>query len=80
MIRWMCGYTRRDRIRNGVIRDLVKLAPIDDKIREIRLIWFDHVKRSADAPMRRCKRINIAKGKRRRGQPKKSLDEVLERT
>jgi len=35
MIRWMRGYTRIDRIRNGVIRDLVKVAPIEDKMREI---------------------------------------------
>ena len=28
MIRWMCGYTRIDRIRNEVIRDLVKVAVI----------------------------------------------------
>ena len=34
MIRWMCGYTRLYRIRNGVIRDLVKVAPIEDKMRE----------------------------------------------
>jgi len=27
MIRWMCSYTRLDRIRNGAIRDLVKVAP-----------------------------------------------------
>jgi len=27
MIKWMCGYTRMDRIRNEVIRDLVKVAP-----------------------------------------------------
>ena len=33
MIKWMCGYTRRDRIRNGVIRNLVKVAPIEDKMR-----------------------------------------------
>ena len=34
MIRWMCGYTRIDRIRNGVIRVLVKVTPIRDKMRE----------------------------------------------
>jgi len=36
MIRWMCGYTRLDRIRNEAIRDLVKVAPIGDKMRETR--------------------------------------------
>jgi len=37
MIRWMCGYMRMDRIRNKVIRDLVKVTPIEDKMRETRL-------------------------------------------
>ena len=37
MITWMCGYTRIDRIRNDVIRYLVKVAPIEDKMRESRL-------------------------------------------
>jgi len=46
----MCGYARMNRISNGVIRELVKVAPIKDKLREIRLRWFGHVKRrSADA-------------------------------
>jgi len=78
MIRWMCGYTRIDRIRNGVIRDFVKVAPIGDKIRETRLRWFGHVKRrGVDAPVRRCERINIPEGRRGRGRPRKSLDEVI---
>ena len=37
MIRWMCGYTRRDKIRNGVIRELVKVTPIKDKMSGTRL-------------------------------------------
>jgi len=78
MIRWMYGYTRMDRIRNEVIRDLVKVAPIEDKMRETRLRWFGHVKRrSVDAPVRSCERINTPAGRRGRGQPKKSLDEVI---
>ena len=78
MIRWMCAYTRMDRISNGAIRDLVKVVPIEDKMREIRLRWFGHMKRrSVDASVRRCERINIPKGKRGKGRPKKSLEEVI---
>ena len=77
MIRWMCDFTRMDRISNGVIRDLVKVASIEDKLREIRLRWFGYVKRSVNAPVRRCERINIPRAKRGRGRPKKSLVEVI---
>jgi len=78
MLRWMCGYSRLDKIRNGVIRNSVGVAPIDDKLRESRLRWFGHVKRrSMDAPVRRCERINIPEGRRGRGRPKNSLDEVI---
>ena len=66
-----------DKISNGTIRDLVKVAHIEDKMRETRLRWFGHVKRrSVDAPVRRCKRINIPEGKRGRGRPKKGSDEM----
>ena len=45
MIRWTCGYTRVDTIRNKVITDTVKIAPIEDKMRETRLELFGHVMR-----------------------------------
>jgi len=74
----MCGYTGLDRISNGVFRDLVKVALIEDKMRETRLTWFGHVRRrSVDGPVRRCERINVPEGKRVRGWPKKSFDEVI---
>ena len=51
MIRWMCGYMILDRIRNRAITHFVKVAPIEKKMRESRLRWFDHVnRRSIDAP------------------------------
>ena len=56
----MCRYMRADEIKNEVIRDIVKMSPIKDKMRENRLRWFGYVKRtSMDAPVRRCERINI---------------------
>jgi len=78
MVRWMCGFTRMDRVRNCEIRDLAKVAPIEEKMRESRLRWFGHVKsRSMAAPVRRCELINLPGGKRGRGRPKKSLNEVI---
>jgi len=78
MIRWMCEYSRIDRIRNGVIQNLVKVAPIEDRMREMRLRWVGHVKRrSVEVPVKKCEMISIPEGKRGRGRPKKSLEEVI---
>jgi len=46
---------------------------IEDKLRESRLRWFGHVRRSSvDAPVRRCESISLPDGRRGRGRPKKS--------
>ena len=37
MVRWMCGFTRMDIVRNCAIRNLAKVAPIEEKMRELRL-------------------------------------------
>lgn len=42
---WMCGYTMRDRIRNEVIPNKVGVTSMMDKMREVKLGWFEHVKR-----------------------------------
>ncbi|KAF3639039.1 hypothetical protein FXO38_22890 [Capsicum annuum] len=42
MLRWMCGITRVDRVRNKTIRDRVGVASVEDKIWEGRLremVW-----------------------------------------
>ncbi|KAH0458543.1 hypothetical protein IEQ34_013858 [Dendrobium chrysotoxum] len=54
MLRWMSGFTLRDRIRNEHIREKVGVAPVEDKIRESRLRWFGHIKRRpSDDPVRK---------------------------
>ena len=45
MLRWMCGHTRKDKIRNDHIREWVGVAPITEKLVENRLRWFRHIKR-----------------------------------
>jgi len=78
MIRWMCGYTRLDRIRNAVIREWVGVTPLEDKMRETRLRWFGHDKRrSRSAPVRRCEAIHLLHCRRGRGRPKMSWNEVV---
>ncbi|VFQ84645.1 unnamed protein product [Cuscuta campestris] len=78
MLRWMCGKTRLDRISNEVIRRQVGMAPVEDKLREVRLRWFGHVRRrDADAPVWRCERITVIGGSRGRGRPRKNWNEVI---
>ena len=47
-------------------------------MRDTKLKMFGHVKRrSLDAPVRRCERINILEDTRLRGRLKKSLNKVI---
>ena len=40
MLRWICGHTRMDRVRNDDIRDRLGVAPIEEKLVQHRLRWF----------------------------------------
>ena len=70
MLRWMCGVTRKDKIRNELIRGTVKVLEVSKKVQERRLKWFGHVMRREDEYV--CKRVmNMeVEGRRRRGRPK----------
>ena len=43
-----------------MIRNKVGVTVIQDKMRETKLRRFNHVKRSADTPVKRCKVINLS--------------------
>ncbi|VDP47313.1 unnamed protein product [Soboliphyme baturini] len=45
MLRWMCGVSRKDHIRNSFIRNILGVAPISRKLIESTPRWFGHVKR-----------------------------------
>ncbi|WMV29493.1 hypothetical protein MTR67_022878 [Solanum verrucosum] len=78
MLRWMCGHTRSDGIRYEDIWNKVGVASVVDKMREVRLRWFGHVKRRCiDAPVRSCEWLVIQGTRRGRGRPKKYWGEVI---
>ena len=45
MVRWALGVTRKDKIRNEYVRGTAKIAKLGDKLRNVRLRWYGHVKR-----------------------------------
>ncbi|KAK4350612.1 hypothetical protein RND71_029925 [Anisodus tanguticus] len=80
MLRWMCGHTRRDMIRNDDIRDRVGVASVEDKMREASLRWFRHVqRRDTNDSVRRCERLAMDGFRRDRGRPNKYWGDVIRR-
>ncbi|KAG2619545.1 hypothetical protein PVAP13_3NG087801 [Panicum virgatum] len=80
MLRWFCGHTRRDRVRNEVIRERVGAAPIEEKLIQHRLRWFGHVqRRPPEAPVRSGVLKRVDKVKRGRGRLKLTWDESVKR-
>ena len=73
MIWWMYGYTRFDMIKNVVIGERVRVAHLEDKLRETRLRSFGHVRRrSMSALVRRCEALDLLRSRRGKGRPKTS--------
>ncbi|EYC11789.1 hypothetical protein Y032_0049g1768 [Ancylostoma ceylanicum] len=69
MLRWACGFTRCDRVRNEDIRTMMQTVPIQLKLREQRLRWYGHVmRRPSHHPIRRALEME-GSGKRSRGAP-----------
>jgi hypothetical protein len=78
MLRWFCGHTRRDRVRNEQIRDRVGVAPIEEKLIQHRLTWFGHVqRRPPEAPVRSEVLKRGDNVKRGRGRPRLTWDETV---
>ncbi|PIO65553.1 hypothetical protein TELCIR_12769 [Teladorsagia circumcincta] len=79
MLRWACGWTRLDRVRNEDVRSVMQTAPIQFKVREQRLRWYGHVlRRPQDHPIRTATDFE-AQGKRPRGAPKKRWRDVIKK-
>ena len=79
MLRWMCGVTKMDKIRNERIRGTAKVEKISKKIQERRLQWYGHVgRREEEYVGRRVMEMEVP-GRRGRGRPKQRwMDNVRE--
>ncbi|KAG5575946.1 hypothetical protein H5410_056080 [Solanum commersonii] len=58
MLRWMCGHTRREKIKNEVIREKVGVCGRQDEGSETEMIWAC-VKEVCKALVRRCGRLVV---------------------
>ena len=78
MWRWMCGETRKDKIRNECFQEHLGVTTIGDKIRETRLRWFGHIQRMpVTASVRKSLVMKVDGPPRRRGRPKRMWMEVV---
>ena len=63
----MCGVTKKDKVRNELIRGTAKVADISLKMQERRLKWYGHVlRRDRNYVGRRVMEMGVP-GHRRRG-------------
>ena len=85
MLRWMCGVTKLDKIRNERIRGTTKVGEITTKVQERRLKWYGHVMRTEEHYVgRRATMTMKVQGRRKRGRPKrrwldKAKDDIKEK-
>ena len=79
MLRWMCGVTRKDKIRNEQILGTTRVAQASKKITERRLNWYGHVmRRDGEHILRKVLRADIT-GKMKRGRPKTRWKDACQR-
>ena len=77
MLRWMCGVTKLDKIRNERIRGTTKVGEIIKKVQERRLKWYGHVMRREEHYAGRRVMVMKVQRRRKRGRPKRRwLDKV----
>ena len=70
MLRWMCGVTRMDRVKNEHVRGSVKVSEASRKVQEARLRWYGHLLRRNDEQHvpREVMEMEV-NGTRKRGRP-----------
>uniref|UniRef100_A0A8D8Y4X7 Endonuclease-reverse transcriptase n=1 Tax=Cacopsylla melanoneura TaxID=428564 RepID=A0A8D8Y4X7_9HEMI len=71
MLRWSCGVTRLDRIRNETIRNRIKVTEVSKKVQERRLQWYGHVERREDGYVGKNVAEMENEGRQCRSRPRK---------
>lgn len=71
MLRRIKGVTLRDRERSADIRRELRVSDINEKVREIRMRWYGHVRRRNEGHPARMAMESEVPGKRPRGRPRK---------
>jgi hypothetical protein len=80
MLRWICGHTRKDRIRNNDIRDKLGVAPIQKKLVQHRLRWSGHIQRRPPEVLVHNGILSRPENTRRgRGRPRLTWEEAIKR-
>jgi hypothetical protein len=80
MLWWICGNIRRDRVRNDDIRERLGVAPVEEKLVQHRLRWFEHIQqRPTEAPVHSGVIRWSSNEKRGRGRPNLTWVESVKR-
>ena len=77
MLRWMLEVTRRDNVRNSLIRGKAKVMEVTKKVQERRMQWFGNIKRREEEYVGRRILDMEVEGRRLRGIPKKRRKDCI---
>lgn len=80
MLKWMYGIISKNRIRNETIHNKIKVAPIENNLREGRFKWFGYVQRKPrDVSVRKSDLIHVKRkiGRHKLKITRKEVKEIL---
>ena len=63
--------TTKDKIRNEYMRGTAKIAKLGDKLWDVRLRWYGHVKRKEEGHVEKRMMVMAVPGRRKRGRPRR---------